>query len=536
MGITNTMKAAYTDRMANITGSEKRERMVFRILIFIIFITAFIYNFATPMMTDDFTYGTEVRTASSFYDLLIQEFNQYMSWNGRSVAHLLLRVFLSLPSIVFKICNSLAFTWLTILIYLNISKRHKYDWKILLAAVLFMWFAAVDFSQTVLWETGAANYLWTTTIILSFMTFMRFMVRKSRGSDPLTGDISNNNEHRLSPVAGAFRIVLIFLFGVIAGWCSENTSGGCLLFVLFLILTCFERDDVSGKRGRAPAWSYAGAAGCFTGLMFMVNAPGNALRSAYRSEEHSGLYGMFSRFQKVTLIVEDKFLILFIILIITIATTILFERRKSKAERMQLLRARIVFAALSVVTAYALILTALTESRAYFGAGVFLIIACLEGIVTDIDEEKTLETATGVHDTAGIGVRLISYSVLAAASLYFVFMYMDNGANMMRLYRGSQERENYILEQKAAGNNEITVGQLHRDFDTEYSNAYDSDLKEDTGYWTNVGAEKYYGVSSITAVPYDDWAVMVGLETEEEAEQNRQVYAEEDEQSKLTGD
>lgn len=112
---------------------------------------------------------------------------------------------------------------------------------------------------------------------------------------------------------------------------------------------------------------------------------------------------------------------------------------------MQLLRARIVFAALSVVTAYALILTALTESRAYFGAGVFLIIACLEGIVTDIDEEKTLETATGVHDTAGIGVRLISYSVLAAASLYFVFMYMDNGANMMRLYRGSQERENYIL-------------------------------------------------------------------------------------------
>ena len=123
MGITNTMKAAYTDHMANITGSEKRERMVFRILISIIFITAFIYNFATPIMTDDFTYGAEVRTASSFYDLLIQEFNQYMSWNGRSVAHLLLRIFLSLPSIVFKICNSIVFTWLSILIYLNISKR-----------------------------------------------------------------------------------------------------------------------------------------------------------------------------------------------------------------------------------------------------------------------------------------------------------------------------------------------------------------------------------------------------------------------------
>lgn len=573
-------------------AQEYRDRRRFRILVVMAFMTIFLFNLLTPMLTDDFSYGAQVREASSFLDLVRQEYRQYMTWNGRSVVHLLLRCFLSLPPLVFKLCNSLVFVALTLLVYVNIRGRKHWSPVLYLGAVLMLWFTGVDFAQTVLWETGACNYLWGTTIILGFMTLVRHIAcgggdRRGEETEDAAGpprggktpaaqagsglhgiqggnpaaeadsglrDIAGGKPaakeagsglHGIpggNPAAKALGVVFLFLFGVLAGWCNENTSGGALLFVLILL----GREARSGRpsaeedaadRKKRLSYLIAAALGNAFGLYMMVSAPGNALRAQYRTEEHSGLFGMLSRFQKVTLRVEKYFFFLLVLLIITIVISVLQHREREaaptgKASRSAVLSgvlsARLFFAFLFLATAYALILTAQTQPRAFFGAGVFLIIACLQGLEDIVRDEKLAEAQRpGRHD-GGFGVRAAVWSLLAAAALFFCLMYLDNGANMARVWRDSRERISYILEQKAAGaEGVIRVGQLHADFKNKFTAAYEGDLTEDPGYWTNVAMADYFQVDGLSAVSYDDWAVSVGRETPEEAAQNNYDEVEE---------
>ena len=90
--------------------------------------------------------------------------------------------------------------------------------------------------------------------------------------------------------------------------------------------------------------------------------------------------------------------------------------------------------------------------------------------------------------------------------LYLAFTYIDCGAENARIYRECSERISYIEKQKAAGKDDITVPQVHKEFANPYTAIYSVDLKKDPGYWTNAQMEAYFGVKSIRAVPYDEWA------------------------------
>ena len=103
-------------------------------------------------MTDDLSYKTTVLEADSFLDLIKQEYEQYMTWTGRSVGHMILRLFLGGSKAVFNIFNSLIFTLLTLLIYWNIEHKKRYDATLFILVNLLLWLFGVMFSQTVLWE------------------------------------------------------------------------------------------------------------------------------------------------------------------------------------------------------------------------------------------------------------------------------------------------------------------------------------------------------------------------------------------------
>ena len=187
------------------------------------FVAIFIFNYFTPFLSDDYGYAAQARTARGLTDLIAQEYHQYMTWIGRSVAHLILRISLRLPLILFKTANSIVFVLLSFLIYLQIPHRKKYDPIVFLLIQLSLWLFTVDFRQTVLWQTGACNYLWTTTIILAMMTTMPSF-RRVIGAPQRKG------------WRGLLLLILLFVFGVVAGWCSENTSGACLVYILLLVI------------------------------------------------------------------------------------------------------------------------------------------------------------------------------------------------------------------------------------------------------------------------------------------------------------
>ena len=174
-----------------------------------------VYNFLTPYMSDDYSYAIEVRRAKSLWDLVKQQYGEYLSNSGRIIGQFNVRLSLAMDKWVFNIVNSLMFIALVLLIYGNIRRKKRYDIFVLLLIITFLWRFAVSFGQTMLWICGACNYLWGSVIILGFVTFYRYFLCHA-----------DKIKHQSSVAAGAF------LFGVAAGWCNENTSGGGLMLVV----------------------------------------------------------------------------------------------------------------------------------------------------------------------------------------------------------------------------------------------------------------------------------------------------------------
>ena len=235
-------------------------------LVAVSFLMILIYNAFTPMMTDDLTYAENVSRASSFWDLIRQEKHQYMTWTGRSVNHMLLRIFLTGDKWLFNIFNSLAFVLLSLFMYYNVEHKKRHDVFVYLLIQLFLWVFAVSFEQTVLWQTGACNYLWGSMIIMGDISVFRYCMK--------------NDYDGLSQIAPG---VGLFLLGILAGWCNENTSGGGILLLGIWI------GYYIWKNRRVRAWMLSGVAGNLIGFLFMVFAPGNANRAQYMEEEHGGV-------------------------------------------------------------------------------------------------------------------------------------------------------------------------------------------------------------------------------------------------------
>ncbi len=459
--------------------SDKRKginssKTAFTAAVIVCFVSILIYEILTPMMMDDMSYLREVKRAGSFFALFGQEYNQYMTWTGRSIAHITLRMIMYIDlhlfgggRIAFNILASAVFTLLTVLIYKNIQRREKYDLRTYVLIVLLLWVFGISFSQTVLWETGACNYLFTTTIIMGFITYFR---------SHLEGEAIGGEQYKSNEIVVA---VIAFVLGILAGWCNENTSGGCLLFVAVLSFM----HKRSGKKLRP--FVFTGLLGNVMGLAFMVLAPGNAYRSSVREELHSGLLGLAARFLNLTLMVRTEFFILFAVLIVMIVYHRVYGKKWNELFYV------LLYAALSIITTYSLVATVTPQSRALFGSGVFLIMAVVQ--------------AYQEAEDGAMWVQVLRKSAVYLLCLYMFFTYLDCGASIARIYREENERFEYLEKVAATGEVDVTVPMLRPQFENRYTAAYDCDITEDYNYWTNMMMAEFYGFDTITGVERDEW-------------------------------
>lgn len=448
---------------------EKKKKLLFLMAIIVSWLLIFIFNVLTPMMSDDLFYSREVQMAGNFAEVVQQEYQQYMTWSGRSVCHLILRCFLMGNKMVFNIFNSLVFVGLALLIYLNIEGRKKNDIPVYLLTNLLIWMFGVVFRQTVLWETGACNYLWGSAIILAFLTLYRSRLKKS---DRLKKRV--------------VWVVLLFITGIIAGWCNENTSGGGILMSLMLVVFWW----YDNRDNKKPAfYMVAGIVGQLTGFLFMIMAPGNVARVLVQEEEHTGLFALVSRFQKIILAIKNNFLILLIIILL-LFIIVLYQKHNLK-NLWKDCRNGILWLIAFLATCFALILTPEPMPRAYFGAGIFLIIAVVQFFVYVKENE--------------IIFRSLKTGMISVMCLIMFFTYMESGANLARIYREYHERDVYLTEQAENGVKDVTVPMLRPDFETKYSDGYNSDITASPEYWLNIAYATYYGFDSVSGVPREDW-------------------------------
>lgn len=439
-----------------------KRKILFYGIVTISFLAILLYNILTPLMSDDFLFNPT--SPYTLLDLLKEEYNNYMTWNGRSVVQFIMHVFLLLPKGIFNILNSLCFVLLTFLIYWNIRSKKEYDFVTYTLINLMLWQFGISFDQTILWLSGACNYLWGIVIILGFVTFFRY---KTEHADTI--------KHEKALTIG------IFFFGALAGWCNENTSGGGLLLVLFFLMTYYL------KNRKIKSWMATGTLGMFTGLLFMVMAPGNSVRGALNQteESHEGILGLVGRFLKINDAVEQHLLPMLIIIILLIVYFVL----KEKTFKDLITPLTFVFAALA--TSYALIFTPQPMDRAYFGAGIFVTIAFVQMVALIPKEDLYLNT--------------LRYGGIIIFVIFMFFSYCKNGANLVRILREVNEREEYILEQKELGNMDLVVPSLRPEFETKYSFMYMNDVNEDPEYWGNCIYEVYYELDSIIGVPRTEW-------------------------------
>ena len=438
-------------------------KYVFWGAVFLSFISIYFYNMFTPYMSDDLLFDKSLY--HSFADVIKQEYWQYHNWTGRSVLQIILKIGMLMPKPLFDVMNSLCYVGTMLLVYLNIRGRKQYDVLLYVLINLCMWVFGVEFSQTILWVAGACNYLWGVFIILGFITLFRYYLQQGSG-------IKNK----------LLASVLLFVTGVLAGWGNENTSGGA---ILILLLFCVKYYCEHKKIEKV---MFAGLTGSCVGFLFMLLAPGNAVRGALvkAEETYSGLAAYVSRGLKVFKAV-DEHLLVYIIVICLLGTYFYYSKKYSISQFIEVG----IFAFAAIATAGVLIFTPEPMARAYFGANVYMMIAALQ-MVQFIRQEDTVLISL---KTGGIIAGLVA----------MVFVYVEEGANLVRIRREVNTRENYILEERAKGQSDLILPALRPEFASKYSMAHLVDISNEPENWNNDIYRNAYLLDQIIVLPWDEW-------------------------------
>ncbi|WP_270272226.1 DUF6056 family protein [Enterococcus faecalis] len=445
--------------------SKLNTKKLFMGLVISTFLIMLILNNLTPLLADDYVYLYKTK---NWFTILADEYNQYVTWTERSVVHVIARIFLLLPKGIFNVFNALAYTIVTYLVYrLTLQKQgEKYNsFRFIIIQVLF-WLFIPAFGEVFLWETGSANYLWGSLIILSFLyVYHREIIE----------------EHVFTKTK--LMIFLMFALGILAGWCNENTSGGALLIVLGYLGWQFY------TKRKLSLWMFTGVVGNIIGLALMVLAPGNKVRATYFARStwslpRKAMTGIITIFEQMK---ENLSLFLVILILLLVLYAYISQDKK----RVYL---SVVYFISGIATMLVLIIspTALTYGRSYYGAVLFLIIA----FSMSLPNYK-------------VNIRFFPiYSVLYVILVCTFLMNVMVGVSDVILSNLDLTKQySYLVEQEKKGNLNPVFPDILFSNTTKYSasNGRSSPIGGNPADKINRSVAKYYGLESVRSVSEKDW-------------------------------
>ena len=143
-----------------------------------------------------------------------------------------------------------------------------------------------------------------------------------------------------------------------------------------------------------------------------------------------------------------------------------------------------------------------TQLRTYFGAGVFLMIAVLNGVAVVANTVMMGDDSAKFPE--GITQALVT-SCAVVMGILFLFTYIEQGANLAWIKREYDERDTYLTQQAESGVRDAFIPMLRPQWESRYSYAYESDITDDCDYWINGFYRDEYGFDNVTGVPRDEW-------------------------------
>ncbi|MDE7286563.1 MAG: hypothetical protein K2N55_06965, partial [Lachnospiraceae bacterium] len=310
-------------------------------------------NFHADYTSDDFKYhfffdtmGTphEGTHRMRVWEVFTSMENHWRLCNGRIVAHGALQLALMLGKRGFKILNSVMFVLLGSLIYLHAAYGKKKSPMLLVFIYAGLWFFLPQFGMTVIWASGAANYLWNTVLILAFMLPYRVYLMNQKGMEERPGIL-----------------ILMGILGVFAGCTNENSGGAMVLLGLMYIgLYYYHKIPV-------PKWAIGGIAGGILGIILLISAPGN-----YRISSRTDFAGLVERGKQI-LAVTKKELAFFIMIFLGIL--LLFYVFHKRIGENPFEKLPIIYVLAGVASICVLVFSAMHPERTWFIGTVFFLIA-----------------------------------------------------------------------------------------------------------------------------------------------------------------
>lgn len=208
-------------------------------------------------MRDDMWYATNLVTGEplkNFGDILEGQVWHYLNWGGRSVNHTVLQLVLMCGDAFCNIANIIVTFTLS---YLICSVAGKKDFKCFCFSFFLLISLNTDIKQSMFWQSGSVNYLYSTNWILLFLLAYIRQVKEPENKKLRAVD---------------FWIVPL---GLMTGWSNENMGPAC--FVTAIIVMVY---FLKGLKRKPPVWMWIGAVSSFVGSVLLILAPGNFARSA----------------------------------------------------------------------------------------------------------------------------------------------------------------------------------------------------------------------------------------------------------------
>ncbi len=269
----------------------------------------FIYltNRYVPFMMDDLWYSTILSDESvpiaSLRDILQSQIWHYQNWGGRSVTHSILQLTLLAGEQAADLLN-VGVTFLLAWVICAVAENRSLP-AFFSAAAMILGLNA-NWKMSMFWQSGAANYLYITVAILSYVfCYLREMPDYERremeaGGIPActdgaassgrglqeTGNASvlsgrDSRESGKRPLPGV--LFWILPLGIAAGWSNENM--GPAVWLLSLAVTAM----IAKEKRKVPLWMIFGNLACLAGSVILIAAPGNAVRSAQAADSGYGI-------------------------------------------------------------------------------------------------------------------------------------------------------------------------------------------------------------------------------------------------------
>ncbi len=416
----------------------------------LIFIVMLVFNFLTPMASDDYAhyFGMEGEHVTSLSGILHNMVIFRSETNGRVVPHFLVYLFLALPKFVFNLVNAAVPVMIGVL--LSRFYARKKDLKmlcLLLCATFSLWIFTPSFGEIYLWLTGAVNYSWglMLDLLLIYPFFCAYTERPCAVLDEKKTGIR----------------ILYVLLALLTGAYSENGATASICVIALLGLLIWIRDR------KFPKYLFLVFLCAFAGFVFLMTAPATlSTRAGGDIREHIWYCRVLTgKFMTVLLAIYAVLLILSII---------------GKADRkIIVISFLLVFAAgLSILV---FIFAAYLPNRSFMIAVSFTILANLCLMSELWEKPKGRLTAL----------------LPAAAAVFFLISFPKGAADVFYLNRLQTEREEIIAAAVSEGTLDVTIPRFVTD--TDYTACPEEDLSTDSSYWYNDVVARYYHLNTVTA-------------------------------------